>query len=174
MGNDLFSYFDRLELMAFFAGYPLIYTIILFLAGDESTRTVIKKKLVAILPVGYALVATLYAGLQLKNLWPDNSWSAIPLLIQNSFLKIWGLLAILFWLPLFRKKPVFSLLHSLVFFFFLLKDLLQYGSSPDNGVIKNDMKIYTDSLLLNLSAFIVVALVYFGFERFRKKRTPKS
>jgi hypothetical protein len=174
MGNDLFSYFDRLELMAFFAGYPLIYTIILFLAGDQSTRTVIKKKLVAILPVGYALVATLYAGLQLKNLWPDNSWSAIPLLIQNSFLKIWGLLAILFWLPLFRKKPVFSLLHSLVFFFFLVKDLLQHGSSPDNGVIKNDMKIYTDSLLLNLSAFIVVALVYFGFERFRKKRTPKS
>jgi hypothetical protein len=81
----------------------------------------------------------------------------------------WGLLSVLFWIPFFAKKTVFSLLHSLVFFFFLLKDLIKQfpAITADRNVIRNDMKIYTDSLLLNLGAFALLVLVSFLFTRYK-------
>ena len=160
MGNDLFAYLDLLELMAFFSGYPLIYTIIHFAAGKPSSRPAFKKQLIALLPFSYAVLATLYMGLQLRNMWPDYSWSSFSMLLKYSLLKVWGLLGLLFWIPFLNKKPILSLLHSLVFFFFLLKDILDHNSRNGSSNIKNDMKIYTDSLLLNTIVFVAIAILY--------------
>ena len=170
----MMSYLQRLEIMAFFSGYPLVYLITLAFAGKPQTRTVTKKQLVLLLPFSYALTGVLYLGLQLKNLYPDYSVVHINSEIQNPFLIIWGLLTVLFWIPALNKKPVISLLHSLVFFFPLLKDLyIQISSeSADKSVLKNDMKVYSDSILLNISTFVFIIILYFLITHFRK--TKKS
>lgn len=155
MGDRFFVYIERLEVMVFFVAYPLLYLIIQTFAGHSKKE--VFKQLPALLPYAYAIVGLLYLGLQLRNLYPDFSIANIVMSTQNPFLKIWGLLSLLFFLPIFSKKPIFSLLHSLVFLIFLLKDLLFYSLGlADKTVVQNDMGIYTNSLLINLFAFIVL------------------
>lgn len=171
MDDIFFAYLQRLELMAFFSGYPLLYAVTLFIAENQQLKNNFKSRIVSLLPFAYALVGTLYLGLQLKILYPDYSIENIKLTMQQPYLKIWGLLAILFWIPAIAKKPILSLLHSLVFFFFLVRDLfLQLSaSSADKNIVRNDMKIYTDSLLLNLGAFALIVLLSFLFTHYKKR-----
>lgn len=170
MDNSFFVYLQQLQLMAFFSGYPLIYTVTLFIAGNQQLRNNFKKRIVSLLPFAYALVGTLYTGLQLRNLYPDYSVENIKLTIQQPFLVTWGLLSILFWIPALAKKTVLSLLHSLVFFFLLVRDLLlQLPAATGNDIVRNDMKIYTDSLLLNLGAFALIVLLSFLHTRYKKR-----
>jgi hypothetical protein len=170
MGNNFFAYLQQLELMAFFSGYTLLYAIVLVFAANKKSGNNFKNRIVSILPLSYALVSTLYLGLQLKNFYLSYSSGNIKLAIHHPYLMIWGLLAILFWIPLFRKKELLSLLHSLVFFFILVKDIvLQIGSSVDENILKNDMRIYTASFLLNLATFILMVLLYFFFLQNKKK-----
>ena len=171
MDDIFFAYLQRLELMAFFSGYPLLYAVTLFIAENQQLKNNFKSRIVSLLPFAYALVGTLYLGLQLKNLYPDYSIENIKLTMQQPYLKIWGLLAILFWIPAIAKKPILSLLHSLVFFLLLVRDLfLQLSaSSADKNIVRNDMKIYTDSLLLNLGAFALIVLLSFLFTHYKKR-----
>lgn len=171
MDNSFFAYLQQIELMAFFSGYPLIYAVTLFIAGNQPLKNNFKSRIVSLLPFAYALVGTLYLGLQLKNLYPDYSIENIKLTMQQPWLIIWGLLSILFWIPALGKKTVLSLIHSLVFFFFLVRDLfLQLSaSSADKDIVRNDMKIYTDSLLLNLGAFALIVLLSFLFTHYNKR-----
>lgn len=175
MGNNLFAYLQQLELLAFFSGYPLLYLIIIIFAEKKESGNNFKKRIVSVLPLSYALVGTLFLGLQLKNFYLSYSSGNIGLAIHHPFLMIWGLLAILFWIRLFRKKEWFSLFHSLVFFLILVKDIfLQIGTSVDENILRNDMRIYTASLLLNSSAFILMAILYFFFLQNKKKRFRHS
>ena len=172
MDDSFFSYLDRLELMAFFSGYALIYLIIRSMGDTEWIKKVTQKNITSFLPPAYPLVGILYLGLQLKNLYPDYTWAHIAAANPEPYLKIWGLLSILFFIPVLKKKPVFSLLHSLVFFFFLAKDiLLHFIQSTEKEVVKNDMNIYTISLLINLVAFIFTVLVYFLYTRVSKHKS---
>lgn len=162
MGNSFFAYLQQLELIAFYSGYSLLYAIILVLAGNKESRNNFKNRLVSSLPLSYALVSTLYLGLQLKNLYLSYSAENIIQDIHHSYLMVWGLLSILFWIPSFRKKEVLSLLHSLVFFLILVKDIfMQISSSVDENILKNDMRIYSVSLLLNVGTFILMVLLSF-------------
>jgi hypothetical protein len=172
MDSSFFEYIQQLEKMAFFSGYPLVYAIVFFIAGEKNLRTRYKKRIVSVLPYAYALVGTLYLGLQLRNLYPDFSVENIRMMLIQPYLTIWALLSILFWIPALGKKPVLSLIHSLVFFFILLKDLISYlfQYSADIYVVRNEMKIYTDSLLLNLTAVIIISFVFFLLSRFRVKK----
>jgi hypothetical protein len=171
MDDTFFTYLQRLEMMAFFSGYPLIYAIVVSVAGNKQTKTILKNRLTSSLPFGYALVGTLYLGLQLKNFYPDYSIEKIKLTVQQPYLIIWGLLSVLFWIPAIAKKRILSLLHSLVFFFFVARDLLLHSFQPsaDKNVVKNDMKIYTDSLLLNMGAFAFILLLSFLFSRYKNR-----
>lgn len=172
MDNSFLMYLDRLELMAFFSGYTLIYLIIRSLTDAEWIKKVTKINIISLLPSAYALVGILYLGLQLKNLYTDYTWVHIAAANPEPYLKIWGLLSILFFIPVLNKKIVLSLLHSLVFFFFLAKDIfLHFVQSTEKDVVKNDMKIYTISLLINIAAFIFIALVYFIFARLKKQKS---
>ncbi|HUR66954.1 MAG TPA: hypothetical protein VMZ03_11460 [Chitinophagaceae bacterium] len=170
MGNDLFLYLERLELMVFFVGYPLFFTLVRVIAGSKSHGNSTLTKLAKLLPLAYALCGTLYLGSQLKYLWPHLSSESISSNF-SSWLKCWGLLALLFWIPWFYRRPILSLLHSLVIFFFLLKDLFLHSTSSANKeVIQNDMKIFTDSLLLNCFSFLVVIMFYYFYHFLTRKR----
>jgi hypothetical protein len=163
MDNSFFSYLEELELIAFFSGYPLIYSVTIFLSENQHSNNNWQRKTVALLPFSYALVGTLYLGMKLKNLYPDYSFDKIKLMTEHPFLVIWGLLSIIFWIPALAKKTALSLIHSLVFFFILVKDLLLQlsATAANNTVMRNDIKIYMVSLLLNLGAFGLVALISF-------------
>jgi hypothetical protein len=171
MDTSFFKYLQQLELMVFFSGYPLIYAVTLFVAGSQQLKNNFKSRIVSLLPFAYALVGTLYLGFQLKNLYPGYSIENIKRTIQAPYLIIWGLLSILFWIPAAGKKTVLSLIHSLVFFFFLVRDLfLQLSALPVNrDMVRNDMKIYTGSLLLNLGAFAFIVLLSFLFSHYQKR-----
>lgn len=172
MDSSFFAYLQQLELMAFFSGYPLVYAIVLAFTGSRPPQNSFKSRVFFLLPFAYALTGTLYLGMQVRNLYPDYSFDRISQAIFLPWLVIWGLLSILFWIPLLRKKPVLSLLHSLVFFFFLVKDLVMhsFGSSVDKDIVKNDMKTYTDSILLNVGTLIVVVIISSVTLYFQRKK----
>ena len=74
MGNGLVDYIDRLQLMAFFAGYPLIYAFVYVIAGEKRKDPAsFSSRMVRSLPFAYALTATLFLGLILKDMSPDYS-----------------------------------------------------------------------------------------------------
>jgi len=166
MNSDFFRYLNQLELLAFFSGYPLLYAIVASVFGSIPKKN--KLKIFSLLPYAYALTGTLYLGLQLKNLYPDYSLDNIGLLVHPLVLKLLALVSVLFWLPLLSRKPIISLLHSLIFFFLLAKDLFLHAfQHEDKARIRNDMKVFTDSLLLNSASLIVVFIIYY-FLVFRK------
>ena len=68
MGNNFFAYLQQLELMAFFSGYPLLYAIILFFAGNKQPKNNFKNRMVSVLPYAYALIGTLYLGSSIKKI----------------------------------------------------------------------------------------------------------
>lgn len=170
MGIDFEAYIQQLELMGFFTGYAVIYAIVHFIAGEQRKKTnSFINSLVKLLPYAYALTGTLFLGMVLKNIAIDISVQNIADQFQNPYLKIWGLLSVLFWIQALSKKPILSLLHSLVFFFFLIKDMyLQINHSIGKEIIRNDMKIFTDSLLLNTATLALVVISYYLLRRIRK------
>ena len=173
MDNSFFAYLQLLELMAFFSGYALIYSLAMFISGKIPAG----KNYVNIsraLPYAYALVGTLYLGLQLRNLYPDYSIQNLRNAFLQPYLIIWALLSLLFWIPAIGKRPVLSLLHSLVFFFFLLKDIFlqMTDRGVDKNILSNDMTIYTTSLLVNISALVFIVLVTFLYRYFMKRSKP--
>jgi hypothetical protein len=173
MGNNFFNYIQQLEMMAFFSGYPLIYFLVRYLISGAYFNNRWNARLVSFLPLAYALTGTLYLILQLFNLYPEFTIENIRLRIQQPYLFTWGLMSILFWIPALSKRPVFSLLHSLVFFFIILKDLFFHFTSisRDRDTIKNDMNVYTVSIFLYLFSFIFLILLS-HLCNFRKKH-PK-
>jgi len=172
MDDSFFAYLQHLELISFFSGYPLVYAIILVIAGNKKERSAFKTGMVSLLPRAYALVGTLFWGYQLKKLYPDYSVASIKLNMQPALLIIWGLLSILFWIPPLGKRKVLTLIHSLVFFFFIVQDtfLQLFTPSANNDIINNDMKVYTYSLFLNACAFAVVLLISFLLTLYKKRQ----
>ncbi len=174
MDSSFFDYLERLELMGFFSAYPLVFAVVVVLAANLKKE--ISKKIPFLLPYAYALVGTFYLGMQLKNLYPDYSLAHIKESVQQPFLKIWALLSLLFWLPVLAKKPWWSFFHSLVFLYFLLRDLLQQSthSFADRNIVRNEMKVYTDSLLLNAGTFLLVLLIFLLLNWYKKTKESAS
>lgn len=162
MGTNILSDIRQLEVLAFFSGYPLIYFLVRILTRNTLFKNSKRTELISILPFAYALTGTLYLGLQLENIYPDYTIENLKHHIQQSGLQIWGLLSILFWIPDIPKRQVLSLLHSLVFFLIIIKDLLFQltGFIRDHDMIKNDMRLYTVSIFLNLATYIFLFLLF--------------
>ena len=162
MDDSFFIYIERLELMAFFSGYPLIFLAVRVIAAPLQARGITRMNIASLLPFAYAVVGLLYLGLQLKNLYPVYSFDNIKLLTGDPYLKTWALLSLLFFIPVFAKKTVLSLFHSLVFFYFIVRDFFRhFFFHADNNILQNDMHIYSRSLLINLAAFVVMVFFYF-------------
>lgn len=160
MGNSLENYISHLQLIAFFAGYPIVYSVVKFATADKFKKRQLINTLVTLLPCAYALCGLLFLGLLLKEMSPGFSVQNITEFFQSP-LTLWGVLAILFFFPAFRKKTVFSLLHSLVFFVLFARDIFINTSLQGNDKINNEMKLYTISILLNLAALATIFLIHF-------------
>jgi hypothetical protein len=171
MDHSFFAYLQQLELMAFFSGYPLVYTITLSIAWNRLASNQFNRQLISLLPFAYALVGTLFLGFQIKKLYPDYSIENLKLTVQQPWLVIWGLLSILFWIPSIRKKRVLSLIHSFVFFLFLVRDLflLIIQPSTDRNIVTNDMKMIIASIVLNLGSLAVLLIFSLLFIQFAKR-----
>lgn len=169
MEDSFFVYLEQLSLMLFFSGYALTYLLIRSLAETAVSKKIFRYDLSDLLPYAYALTGVLFLGLQLKNLYPDYSIAQIKLAVHTPLLTGWGLLTLLFFLPFFAQKPVFSFLHSLIFFLFLMREIyLSAFRNTDEAVLKNYMHIYSYSLLINFAAFILVSGVFFLFRSLKK------
>ena len=164
--------------MAFFSGFPLLYAIVIVTAGYLQKKSELKKKLISLLPYTYAIVGTLFIGLQIRNLYPNYDFENIKNSILHPFLFFWACLSILFWFPAVNKRTVLSLIHSLAFLLILLKDLfINISQTPadDKSIIRNDMKIYTDSLLLNAGVyFLTILVLFFLIPLIKKLKTLRS
>ena len=170
MANSLFESLHRFEVIAFFSGYPMMYSIFRSFIPQRIEKMRSWSRLSLLWPVAYGLLGALYLGLQCKNLLLDGSGSHPGLSPLNRFLTAWGASAILFWTPALVRKPYLSLLHSLPFFALITWDLIGQVSAPGrNGdLLGNDMQLYGVSLLLAAGAFLIVALGDFAF--IRRKR----
>jgi hypothetical protein len=170
MTGDFLAYLQRLEMLVFFSGYPLVYYLVHWIAGSKPANGSFRNRLISLLPLAYALLGTLYLGLLLKNAYPDYSVSSVKLKIHEPFLTVWGISSLIFWIPNFNRKPIYSLLHSLVFFFFLVKDIgyAFFKLTTDNHIVRNDMNIYTISIVLNGFSLAFISTIVFLFSHFRK------
>lgn len=171
MDQSFFTFIEQLEALAFFAGFPLIFAFVLVLTGNKQRKSsALTAMLIKSLPVSYALTGTLFAGLQISNLYPEFSSNDIQAFFNGHWSRIWGLSVIVFWLPQLRSNHFLSLLHSLAFFFLFTKDL--FAGSKD--VIRNNMKVYTDSLILNIVTFLSVFILYTVYSRFTSSGQPQN
>ena len=174
MGNSIFSYIQQLEVLVFFSGYPLVFVVVRFLAHNTSLKNFRRGAFVSILPFAYALIGTLYVCYLLMNLYPDYTIENVRHRIQQPYLITWALLSLLFWIPGISKKQILSVLHSLIFFFIIVRDLFFQlaGYTSDRNILRNDMKIYTMSVFLNLAAVVLVAVI--SFSAFFRKKYPET
>jgi hypothetical protein len=120
----------------------------------------------------YALIATLFLGLVLKENYSDT---LNKMFVQSNWIlvfKLWGVLAVLFWIPALAKKPAFTLLHSLPFFFLFAKDLLSDAHSESgNDIIRNSMKIYTISFMFSVISLILMVLLNYLRVKLKENKT---
>jgi hypothetical protein len=166
METGFFSYLRLLELLAFFSGYPLIYAIAVVWTGWHPVRNTIRSAVFNVLPFSYALVGTLYVGLQARYIYLYLTTGSGKFFFVNPYLTFWGLLAVLFWIPPIAKRNWLCLLHSLTILFLLVKDIVTKISTPGNQpFLRNEMNIYTLSILLNLAALVLLVIFYRAFSR---------
>ena len=162
MIDSFVAYIEHLELLTFFSGYPIIYALVKAFWGKGQNSSPLIESLYRSLAMAYALVGTFFILLWFREIYIQQVIKNTEPGLNLSALRIWGFLSIIFWFPLFRKKPVYSLIHSFVFFFLFCKDLITgLGSEIGKDVITNDMKVYTVSIILHLISLILVSLVYF-------------
>ncbi|HRI19665.1 MAG TPA: hypothetical protein PLA68_01870 [Panacibacter sp.] len=176
MDNSFLEYLQRLQLIAFFSGYPLVYAITFFVSGMPQLKSKHARHIVSHLPYAYALAGTLFLGFLANNFYPDFSIEKIRLDIQNKFLVAVAILSILFWIPFLAKKKLLSLIHSFIFFFLLVKDIFlqSFGTSPDWNIVRNDMKMYTASLILFVITLSFLLLISFLYALIEKHRNSTS
>ena len=152
MGTDFLSFIQRYELILFFAGYPLLYTLV---SGLPKWRMS--------LPVVYAMAGTLFL---LFLFWRANRPGSLVIIALRS----WGVLAVLFWIPWLGKLRLWSLLHSLVFFALLVEDMVGALSAPyGRETVGGDMRIFSISFFLNALLLVLVRLVIFIRELIRRR-----
>jgi len=172
MNSSFLAYIQKLEAMAFFSGYALVYTVVLFILGNRRLKGKLSDRIISFLPISYALIGILFLGFQLKKLYPDYSFEHIQFTIQQPFLIIWGLLPIAFLAPMLYKRPVFSLLHSCLFFYFVASDLFFQAITPsaDNNIVKNDMRVLAASIILNIAIPGLITMLFLAFNYLKKHK----
>lgn len=167
MDNSFFAYLQQLELMFFFSGFPLIYAMARVIGRDMAPDHLFTRRLVPALGPVYALAGTLFLGFELKKLYPHYSFASIAGALEHPYLVGWGILSILFWIPAIGKKVQLTLIHSLVFFFLLVKDLFS-AFGADSDVVSNDMKVYAASVILNFFILVILTGISLIISRLKK------
>jgi hypothetical protein len=166
MGNDLFGMIERFEIIVFFAGYTILYCLLNYLWIKPYLFI---EKLKSVLPLGYALSSTLFLGYFLRKIYQNHILGNAELQFYHPFLIAWGMMALFFWFPFFRKSPSLSLMHSFMFLFYILSDLvISLFGDKDILVIRNNMNILTASFLINVTTLFVVFFIFSLINKFKK------
>ena len=176
MGDELIAYLQQLEIIAFFSGYPLVYAVVATIKNTARSELSIKRTVFKLLPFVYGVTGLLYVGLQLRNFYPNYSPDHLANEIQIAFYAVWGFTSLIFFIPLLNKKPVISLLHSLVFFYLLVRSYISELSAdiPDKSVLKNYMKVYFDSIILNVAILITLFITYTVIRHLKRKASKNK
>lgn len=120
--------------------------------------------------ISYALSGMLFIGYQINKAAPDFRLNHIFPVFKGHFLFWWGCLSLLFLIPFFRRISILSFLHSLVFFLFIVKDILGYTfQSIDRSFVQNDLSLLLKSILLQTIIYLLVLSISF----FLRKRSAK-
>lgn len=165
-------YIEWIELESFFSGFIVLCLIALIVRRFARLSQKLNDAIFRSLPLAYAIVGTLYLGLQLRNSWEDHS--LLPLFpgYQYYFLKSWALIALLCWIPFIRRNVLFAILHSSVYFFVMARDLIiaYTGEYDDSSRTSNDWKIFSVSIGLNLVLTLIILLVSHLLDFLRKRK----
>ncbi len=163
MDTGFLSYLQQLEIFAFFSGYALLFLVVRSISLSGKLPPAAANRIMWVLPYSYAIMGSLFIGLQAKNLYPDYSMQHLQQMVQHPFLFYWAILTVMFWVPLLSRKPVFSFLHSLIFLGFMVWDvMIQFtASQTDLSIVRNDMRIYAISFAANGLLFGISLAVSF-------------
>ena len=172
MTDSFLAYIERLELLTFFSGYPLVYAFAHSIAGSKRIQgNHFTSAIVPSLPKAYALAGSIFFLLWVKEMLIRSGMPNMAPGFDITPLKVWGLLACLFWIPVLARKPYYSLLHSLVFFALFVKDLINgISAASGNDIISNNMKVYTVSLVLNILCLLTILTI----SRIFRKKFPSQ
>lgn len=168
----MMTYLQQLEILAFFSGYPIVYAITAALKNPGSGRNGIVNKAFYLLPIVYVFLGLLYIGLLLRNFYPNYSFELIKYQIQIPFYVCWAISSLFFIIPWLRSRPFICLLHSLIFFYLIVRNFYLQLSAPetDKNVLRNHMNIYFISIMFNILILTVLLLISYFIQRLRKRK----
>ncbi len=171
MDENIFAYFELLEVMAFFAGYAIVYALWHVLADIGNNRfSDWARSVLPLLPLSYVLTGLLFLGYLIKGVILVNNQVDGPIHINIPTLHYVGLLSLLFWIPFLKKRAWLSLLHSLFFFSYICIDLVKYMRNKIGvEILQNDMKVLLDGVLISL--FSLACLILLNYVRSRIKHS---
>jgi len=153
MQHGFLATFEKYELIAFFSGYAIVYLMVMGLWRKQGIFGIAKDRLIA---YSYSITATLFLGYVLQKLFLGYSNGNGQLIIYRPYFVLFGILAVLFWIPSLSRLKALMLVHSLVFFALIPLDLAAYLiGSADREQVRNDMNMLTVSVVLNFSTFIL-------------------
>ena len=162
--NEIFVAFWWIYFCIFFSNYIIVYAISHLLAKNKNWNTFIIAKIYPLLPLAYAFVTTCFWTIFLYQYSFNYIWKTIMAEIPAKLIIIWSLLSLLFWLPVFRKKNYFSLLHSIPFFILPLisigNNIFKFGLLEWDDVW-NLLRIYIAGLLIYVAAIIILLVAKF-------------
>lgn len=173
---DFFAYIEKLELIAFFAGFPLVYFLVMAYRNQlQSSKYAFFRKVPNQLSYGYAFTLLLYVGMKLyQQASSQDGFHLSNLFVgENKLYILWAYVGLLCWLPFIKSKPIIALLHSLVFFFLFLFFLYLYiNGEAEKSVLTNVTQLYFYSILLNLFSVLLITSLSILLSR-RKKTTTE-
>jgi hypothetical protein len=159
--NNLFTYIDKLELIAFFSAFPLFY---FFLIAFYSKPLVMKfkwlKSTPEIISIVYATISLLYVGMKLNQWYEQILIGPIQYDIYSYIfiVKCWSIFGLIFFFKSLRSKPMLALAHSSIYFIILLIDFFQYYHHQyDIEAFHNEMRLY----FIGLLAYLIISFVFF-------------
>lgn len=160
MDHTFFAYLQQLEILAFFSGYAPVYLVVQRVVSLPGINESFKKRVQLLLPYTYAIAGTLFLGFELKNNFPNFSIARFMERVQDSFLFYWSLLPLACWVPVVRRYPFLSLLHSFAYLLVMIREFVFSGGNAyqNNHFTGNYMRIYSISMLAYLMILLVLGL----------------
>lgn len=157
-----FSIFWWIYFCIFYSGFPLLCILLYFISKNKNLHQTVKQKIYPLLPVAYAFVSSCFWILILYTGRINFVIERIASLAPSMLAILYGLSALLFWLPAFRQNIKLSFLHSLPLF--LLAPLNMLLNSLRHKVVHHDyistlFRIYTAGFLIYIIAILFLLLL---------------
>jgi hypothetical protein len=170
--NDIFSFIDKLELIAFFSGYLIVLIFIsIIIYNYKSIKWI--NCLNSILTQSYGIIGLMYLGMKIHQYLPTLiKYPLSTIQLPLDFIHILAYLSFIFLFLPIRIGYKISIIHSAIYLSIVLYYTAQYTfyHNLDYSFIHNILNVFIDSLLLNMTilslVFIFVQLNQYIRNRF--------